>query len=417
MKKWICAMLCLSMFVGLASVSAEASTEKVTEKNIECTDTLTSESCDVDVREEEAEQGLDWLCMSVSQKAAAKPEEATAVPEKASATPPAATVLPTIVPTATPSIETDKTDNAVPTQLPAFTGNKVIKDENVFVTTENPSDKTCTITGYNGDVSVTTLYIPSQIRKKTVAAVASGVFSNCPYLKNIVVLGDTEFQGESMFSTVTSVEVWGKTGGKANAYASGKGLLFHPLDGPLKVSAKKSTGLKKATVTWDAVNGAVSYQLYRKQGKGQYAAPVNITAVSFVNEGLKPGAKYTYRINPVFTASNGDSIEGIGSKEAVITMNPAKLKKVRAKGIRGGIQVRWGRDKNVNGYQVYMKVHVKGFKTKFNRVKTIKKNKTTGYRCKMLVRGMKYSYKVRSFKKVSGKTIYGPYVTVTTKAK
>ena len=93
MKKWICAMLCLSMFVGLASVSAEASTEKVTEKNIECTDTLTSESGDVDVREEEAEQGLDWLCMSVSQKVAAKPEEATAVPEKASATPPAATVL------------------------------------------------------------------------------------------------------------------------------------------------------------------------------------------------------------------------------------------------------------------------------------------------------------------------------------
>ncbi len=402
MKKWICAMLCLSMVVGLASVSAEASTEEMTKKNRVCADT---------------EQRLDQLYGSMPQRAAAKPGEATAMPEKASATPAASTAIPSIVPTATPSIDTDKTETAVPTQLPAFTGNKVIKDENVFVTTENALNKTCTITGYNGDEGVTTLYIPAQIRKKTVAAVADGVFTKCPYLKNIVVLGDTEFQGASMFSTVTSVEVWGKTGGKANAYASLKGLPFHPLDGPAKVTIKKAAGLKRATVTWDAVNGAVSYHLYRKQGKGQYADAANITAVSYVNEGLKPGAKYTYRIHPVFTAANGDSIEGIGSKEAVVTMNPAKLKKVRAKGIRGGIQVRWGRDKNVNGYQVYMKVHVKGFKTKFNRVKTIKKNKTTGYRCKMLVRGMKYSYKVRSFKKVSGKTVYGPYVTVTAKAK
>lgn len=436
MKKWICAMLCLSMVVGLASVSAEASTEEMTEKNLICADVQESGSGAEGVRERETEQGLSLQKLAsqeitskelvsqkiASQKAAAKPGAESAVPAsaapgKASATPAAATAVPSIVPTATPSIETNKTETAVPTQLPAFTGNKVIKDENVFATTENQSDKTCTITGYTGDVSVTTLYIPAQIKKKTVAAVAEGVFTKCPYLKNIVVLGDTELQGANLFSTVTSVEIWGKNGGKANAYAAGKGLLFHPLDGPAKVSVKKSTGLKRATVTWDAVNGAVSYRLYRKQGKGQYSAGTDLTSASYVNEGLKPGAKYTYRIHPVFTAANGDSIEGIGSKEAVVTMNPAKLKKVRAKGIRGGIQVRWSRDKNVNGYQVYMKVHVKGFKTKFNRVKTIKKNKTTGYRCKMLVRGMKYSYKVRSFKKVSGKTIYGSYVTVTAKAK
>ena len=81
-------------------------------------------------------------------------------------------------------------------------------------------------------------------------------------------------------------------------------------------------------------------------------------------------------------------------------LTPAKVKKLKAKGIRGGIQVRWARNKNVTGYQVFMKVHVKGFKTSFNRVKTIKKNKVTGYRCKMLVRGMKYSYRVRAFKRI-----------------
>jgi hypothetical protein len=98
-------------------------------------------------------------------------------------------------------------------------------------------------------------------------------------------------------------------------------------------------------------------------------------------------------------------------------LKPAKVKKLKATGVRGGIQVRWSRNKNVDGYQVYMKVHVSGFKTNFNRVKTIKKNNITGYRCKMLVRGMKYSYKVRTYKKVKGKKIYSPYATVTTRAK
>ena len=129
MKNWICAMLCLLAVVGLASVCAEASTEEKTQK---------------------------------------KPEP-RATPAAASAAPSA---TPTIVPTATPSVDTDKLETSVPTQLPPFTGNKVIRDEKVFVTAESPSDKTCTITGYIGDVSVTTLYIPAQINKKTVTALS-----------------------------------------------------------------------------------------------------------------------------------------------------------------------------------------------------------------------------------------------------
>ena len=35
----------------------------------------------------------------------------------------------------------------------------------------------------------------------------------------------------------------------------------------------------------------------------------------------------------------------------------------------------------------------------------------------MLVRGMKYSYRVRAFKTIKGKKIFGPFVMVTAKAK
>lgn len=380
MKKWICAMLCLSMVAGLAVVDVNASVNR------------------------EQENGR-------SRTEESRPEPSSSIP-----------------PTATPDIETPAVDTSAtetakpgqltpPTQPPVFTGNKVINDELVFAIQDNADGKTCTIIGYNGDTGVTTLYIPKTINKKTVTAVEDGVFVKCPFLKNVVVQGNPGFNGAGVFAAGSGVELWGVAGGRVSVYAEANRFVFHTLDGPSKVSAKKADSLKAATVTWEAVTGADSYTVYRKQGKGKYAVCKNMKEVSFVNDGLKPGAKYTYKVMPIFAAANGDSIEGFVSKELVVSMVPAKLKKVKAYGIRGGIQIRWKRNKKASGYQVFMKVHVKGFKTKFNRVKTIKSNKTTGYRCKMLVRNMKYSYRVRQFVKIKGKKIYGPYVTVTTKAK
>lgn len=380
MKKWICAMLCLSMVAGLLVVDVNASANR------------------------EQENGR-------SRTEGNRPE-------------PSPSTSPTATPDIeTPSVDTSATETARPGQLtpstqpPVFTGNKVVNDELVFAIRDNADAKTCTITGYNGDTGVTTLYIPKTITKKTVTAVEDGVFAKCPFLKNVVVQGNPEFHGAGVFAAGSGVELWGVSGGRACVYAEANRLVFHPLDGPSKISAKKADSLKTATITWEAVTGAVSYTVCRKQGKGKYAVCKNTKEVSFLNDGLKPGAQYTYKVIPIFTAANGDSIEGLALKELAVSMVPAKLKKVKAYGIRGGVQLRWKRNKKVSGYQVFMKVHVKGFKTKFNRVKTIKSNKTTGYRCKMLVRNMKYSYRVRPYIKVKNKKVYGPYVTVTTRAK
>lgn len=373
MKRWICSILCLSMVAGLASIEAKASKETNTNEN------------------------------QIKIMSAQAPV------------------------TETVAVETSKTEVPLPS-LPVFIGNYTVKDENAFQTALNVADKTWVITGYMGNRSATTIYIPEKINGIKVTAVADKVFEGCPYLKHVVFMTDVEIQGNSLFFqgqqggsisyAAARPEIWGKSNGKAAAFAAGAGLVFHPLDGSAQVSSKKAAGLTKATITWSAVNGAGSYNVYRKSGKGQYTLRSSISAgLSFTDTGLKAGTTYKYKVMPVFAASDGETIEGYASKEVSAAMVPAKLKGVRAKGVRGGVQVRWKRNKNVSGYQVYMKVHVKGFKTKFNRVKTIKKNKITGYRYKMAVRGMKYSYKVRSFKNIKGKKIFGPYVTVSAKAK
>ena len=370
MKKWICTVLCLSIIAGMVSVDAKAdsSKDKTAVSGIKIMNTGDGEQSSSET------PGVD--------------------------TPPAETVSP--APSAT--------------ALPPSAGKLTVRSEDVFTVLADSSDKSCVITGYKGSTAVTTLYIPEKIDGNTVSSVSSGVFAGCPYLKNVVVQGDVEFQGSGMFPA-SGVEIWGKSGGKSAVYAAASGLVFHPLEGPSSISAKKGSGMNQAVITWSGVNGAVSYHIYRKKGKGKYSLYRNVTGVSFTNEKLGAGSTYTYKVSPVFMSADGESIEGHFSKEAKASMKPAKLKKVKARGIRGGIQVRWKRNKNASGYQVFMKVHVKGFKTNFNRVKTIKKNKITGYKCRMLVRGMKYSYKVRAFKKVKGKKIYGPFVTVSAKAK
>lgn len=367
MKKWISILLCLALVAGMVSVDAKIS----------------------------AKENMDQSEIKIRSVEAPAVETATVeTPSQESPSP---------APTAT--------------QKPEFTGNLMLNTEKVFTVTVNSQEKTCVITGFTGNVSVTTIYIPEKINGNTVTSVADKVFAACPYLKNVVVSGDVDFEGNDTFSSAEGVEIWGKANGKAAAYAVRTGRVFHPLEGPDKISGKKASSLNKATISWTAVGGAASYNVYRKSGKGEYSLYKNVTGVSFTNEKLKVGATYAYKVAPVFTAANGEAIEGYSSKSATVSLKPAKPKKVRAKGVRGGIQVRWSRNKNVTGYQVFMKVHVKGFKTKFNRVKTIKKNKITGYRCKMLVRGMKYSYKVRTYKTVKGKKIFSPFVTVTTRAK
>ncbi len=381
MKKWISVMLCLALLAGIATIDTKDSKATVAK-----------------------------TAGNVAEEERASVETSTLETAAPTATP-LATVAPSTMPTTTPMV------SAAPTQMPTFTGNLTVNAEDVFVVADGTEENTCVITGYNGSIEATTIYVPAKLNEKTVTAISGEVFANCYFLQNLVVKGDTEIQGTGTFFPEAKVEIWGIANGKASAYATAAGLTFHAIDGPASLKGKKASNFKKATLSWDAVEGAISYDISRKKGKKEYNVITNVTTTTYADNKLKAGTKYTYKIAPVFMAANGEAIVGNNSVKKAILLSPAKLKKVRAKGIRGGIQVRWKRDKSVTGYQVYMKVHVKGFKTKFNRVKTIKKNKITGYRCKMLVRGMRYSYRVRSYKKVKGKKVYSPFVKVTTKAR
>ncbi len=181
-----------------------------------------------------------------------------------------------------------------------------------------------------------------------------------------------------------------------------------------KLSAKKSGSLKKVTLSWTSSENATGYVIYRKKGNGAMAEVGRTQQRSYVDAKVKAGSTYTYMVRGC-CGSGSTYAEGPGSNACSVKLKPGKVKGLKATAHRGAISLKWKKRKGVSGYQVYMKVfvHIKGIKTKYNRMTN---TKSTRYRKGMLVKNMKYGFKVRTYKKVGKKKIFSDFRTVTKRA-
>lgn len=190
-----------------------------------------------------------------------------------------------------------------------------------------------------------------------------------------------------------------------------------PLGTSTMTGAKKAASLKQATLSWTQAGEAHGYVVMRKTGKGAYVEVARVEDGMpgnkvYVDKTVKPGTSYVYQVNLWRTRADGTVETGVCTNTASVSLVPGKVKGLKAKKGRGKITITWKKTKNISGYQVYTKVFVKGIKLKYSKAKTLK-TKTRKYKRGMLVKGMKYGFKVRTYKKVDGKKIYGPFATVT----
>lgn len=73
------------------------------------------------------------------------------------------------------------------------------------------------------------------------------------------------------------------------------------------------------------------------------------------------------------------------------------------------VKLTWTTDKNAAGYKIYRAAKKSGT---YKLIKTIKKNSTKSFTNTKLKTGKRYYYKIRSYRKVSGKTEYSSYSTI-----
>lgn len=178
------------------------------------------------------------------------------------------------------------------------------------------------------------------------------------------------------------------------------------------LSAKKDKSLKKITLTWSAVSDIQGYYIMRKSGNEAFQTIGSVTGTSYEDFAVQAGNTYAYQVVAFQTLASGEVGTGTCANEKRVSLLPGKVKGLKAKKSRGKFTVTWKKTSGATGYQVYTKVFVKGIKTKYSKAKTLR-SRTRKYKRGMLVRGMKYGFKVRAYQKVNGKKVYGPFATVT----
>lgn len=199
-------------------------------------------------------------------------------------------------------------------------------------------------------------------------------------------------------------------------------------DGAVSTAAAKPTkvqnlkvlknGYKSLKLTWQTVDGADKYQVYRsKTGKsGSFALKKTTTATTYSNTGITCGKTYYYKVRAV----NGKG-KGAFSTVRSSKVQPAAVKITKVRPPEDKVnRVHWNKVSGATGYQVYRKRRDKSTWKLFKNVSNKYTYATDYLRGKMEYDkqgykiGYNYSdlnydwqYKVRAYRTVNGKRVYG----------
>lgn len=176
-----------------------------------------------------------------------------------------------------------------------------------------------------------------------------------------------------------------------------------------KVTSLKATQYKynQIKLTWSKISDAKAYVIHRYNSKTKkYDTYKTVKTNSFIDTGLTVNATYKYKVR-AYKNINGYNCYGAFSavKSCVArpaTVTGAKLVMYSSRAIKFS----WTRQSDVTGYQIYRKDSKNG---SYKLRKTVTTNKTTYFVNTGLKKNNTYYYKVRSYKTVNGKKVYGAF--------
>ena len=171
--------------------------------------------------------------------------------------------------------------------------------------------------------------------------------------------------------------------------------------GKVKIATANSESYSTIRVTWNKVSGANGYRVYRSTSKdGKYTAigsTAKNSAVTFLDKKAVTGKTYYYKVRAYRNVS-GKKVYGSYSatEKAKAVLSAPTLS-------AGSAVLEWSKVKGADGYQVYASDSQNGPYTR------IKITKGTGATDESLLTGKTRYYKVRAYRKVNGKAVYGSF--------
>lgn len=161
---------------------------------------------------------------------------------------------------------------------------------------------------------------------------------------------------------------------------------------------------------WDSVEGATGYKIYSCEVDGRMISiagnPISTTKTKREIKNLKSGTTYSYMIVPYVKLPNGNVLEKEPEsyRDSIysVTTKPGVTSEIKAIQTNSSVKLEWEKVSGATGYRVY--IYNNGWKK-------IKDVTNTKYTISDLKAGEKYSFAIKAFINIEGKTIWAEQYT------
>ena len=201
-----------------------------------------------------------------------------------------------------------------------------------------------------------------------------------------------------------------KVSGNATAHSGYTTLktLTSPTDVSKVVCAARS--YNSITLSWNRNTTATGYKIEQYKGRKwvQIAVVNSNSTTSYKVTGLKTATAYSFRIRAYKVLGNVTAHSGY-TKYNTLT-SPTNVTSLKAsKRTSGTVTLGWSKNSTATGYKIEQ---YKG--GKWVQIAQISSNNTAYYTVAKLKRNTSYSFRIRAYKTINGKTSHSAYITVKT---
>lgn len=172
-------------------------------------------------------------------------------------------------------------------------------------------------------------------------------------------------------------------------------------------SADQSKGYNDIKATWTKATGATGYLVYYKKASAStWTSAGSTTKTSYTKKDLGAGTKYTFKVVPYYKeAGKTTKYSDANQYRSASTTTLKQVTGIKAAKSGTKVKVSWTNINGETGYQISKTTK----KSSTQKSPTTVKSSTAKSKLITATKGKTYYYRVRAYKVVDGKKVYGPW--------